>query len=136
MNMFDRIKELLGFADTRNDRIERMPENRRGRRFHERVTEHMAEVNSRGQIYIPNWRRVSELGPLVMPGDTLSADFFAPGYFDCGAMDRRDRVEVFIECRVTSNNMITIPAEIRDNLDLREGDVIAVHTYWRKGRES
>ena len=129
--MFNKIKSFLGSDETRKKEIEQMPTLRRARRFSDPVGECIAEVNSKGQIHIPRSVRVSEIGPTITHGDILSIDVCAPGFFDGGPGKARHKRETFIDVRVTSNNMVTIPSEIRNKLDIREGDTIAVHMYWR-----
>jgi AbrB family looped-hinge helix DNA binding protein len=127
--MFAKVKEFLfGTNSNDTDSIEHMPSDQR---------EHLKpkfilrkEVNNRGQIYIPKAVRVSSLGSNIDAGDSISIDIFTDGFSHSALpSEKSNSREKYVDVTVTNNYMITIPKEVRDELNISGGDTIAIHAY-------
>jgi AbrB family looped-hinge helix DNA binding protein len=125
-----RIRERF-FGEERSDTIDFMPKERRD--MQNPKFKLRKEVNAQGQIYIPAEKRVPEFGSSVQEGDKYSLDVFAPDYGEDS--NRVDQREIHVDVNTTSGYRITIPAKVRRELDIREGDTIAIHAYWVESEE-
>lgn len=93
------------------------------------------EINAQGQIYLPKDVRTFDNRSDIEKGDALSLDIFAPSYSNRLQTERREHRCKYVDVSVISGHRVTIPAEVRHELDLQEGDTIAVHAYWKMSDE-
>lgn len=129
MSVIGRIKEALGLTEKRSDTIDIMP---REERDHLRPKFKLRkEVNAQGQIYLPKEVRTFDgQRPDIDRGDNFSLDIYTPAYEDSRLpSEKAETRQRFVDVSVISGHRITIPAEVRHELDIREGDTIAVHGY-------
>jgi bifunctional DNA-binding transcriptional regulator/antitoxin component of YhaV-PrlF toxin-antitoxin module len=133
MQLLDTIKAKLGLqSDERTTELSYLPSGKRDEfRPKFRLTK---EVNADGQIYLPKDVRTFENRSDIEPGDNFSLDIFAASYGDAvTSSEQRQAREQYVDASVISGHRITIPAEVRKELDIREGDTIAVHGYINLG---
>jgi AbrB family looped-hinge helix DNA binding protein len=129
-DMIEKIKNAI-FGNNRPTEIGFMPKKcRESERPKFKIRK---EVNQQGGIYIPAAARRFDKRSDVEAGDSLSLDVFSTEYGGDGF--NRYNFERHVDVTVNKGNRITIPKEVRDKIDIQEGDKIAVHAYWRSGKE-
>jgi len=133
MSIIQSIKERLGLSKERQTEIGFMPKERRENEIPKFKLR--KDVNAQGQIYLPKETRTFENRSDVSKGDVYSLDIFAPTYTNRLQTERKNHRRRFVDVSVISGHRITIPAEVRKELDIREGDTIAVHAYWQESGE-
>jgi AbrB family looped-hinge helix DNA binding protein len=130
--MIGRLKSLIFGDEDTADSIDFMPKTRR--KLYEPKFKLRKDVNAAGQIYIPADTREDEHTSGVQEGDSYSLDIFVQGYGDTDFTP--DKCEKFVDVTVTKGFRITIPKDVRDELNIQPGDTIAVHAHWRNSSEN
>jgi AbrB family looped-hinge helix DNA binding protein len=133
MSVIGWIKGRLGLTESGSDTIEVMPRTERATSPKFKLRK---EVNAQGQIYLPADTRSFESRADIERGDNFSLDIYAPAYEHSRLPSEKAEIrQKYVDVTVAAGNRITIPAEVRHELDIREGDTIAVHAYHRMDDE-